>query len=792
MKYRRMSGIGRRVAQFSVGGVAIGLVSALVVAAMVAATVLSSQAADVHRRAQILADQVRAATQEMSALKWRANSDVLAGTADLSFGGALFLEGARILSELDHEIADLERLQPGADAHQLRQDVQALYLGGMKALALAQGRRHLSHATLMTMQEGFQPLLDRLDSDALLVAGHQQAVATGALERSLIASIGSLLLGIGALGGLGLRVARLRRRAVLAERVREVQRRSEARIRALVEHSNDVVTVLDRSLRVRWQAASVRGLLGVEPDSLIGAPIDALVHPDDRGFFDDFIRARLDGGVPAKLRARLRHADGRWCYVETIAEDRFADPAVEGLVLNMRDVSERKEFEDQLRHQAFHDALTGLANRALFEDRLGHALTASLRTPRELAVLFLDIDDFKMINDSLGHRAGDQLLGAVASRIDSVVRPTDTAARLGGDEFAVLVDGVESDEEAHMIARRMLQALTDPFTIDGRELTVTASIGIAFDDGSLEPGELLRNADIAMYAAKEGGKDSITAFEQTMHRRALKRLELRGELQRALVNKQFELDYQPIISLRAGQMVGAEALIRWQHPVLGRLAPDQFVALAEESGMIVSLGRWILEQACSDARDWALVAADTPRLYVSVNVSIRQLREHDFPHIVQDALAHSELDHQLLVLELTEGLLVDDPDAISSRVRFLKELGVRIAIDDFGTGYSALSQLQRLPIDIVKIDKSFIDGVDVDSQNANLVQGIINLGGSMHLDVIAEGIEQAQQADRLMAMRARLGQGFLFSRPLRPDQMLDLLRSSGQPAGPPAMSEVTR
>ncbi len=409
-----MWGVRRRLAGMSLGGVAVGLMSVLVVLAMVSAAVLSSRSADVHRRAQVLAEQVHASTQELSALKWRANSEVLAGTADLSSNGTLVLDGARIISELNGEIGELERLQPGADAERLQRDVQEAYVGGLKVLALAGGRRHLSHGTLTTMQTSFQPLLDRMDTDAQRTAEHQQAVASGALERSLVASIGSLLLGVGALAGLGLRLARLRRRAVLAEEVRAVERRSEQRIRALVEHSSDVVTVLGRDLRVRWQAASVRRLLGCEPGSLVGAPIASVVHPHDKALFDGFLRARLDGGAPARLRARLHHADGHWCYVETVAENRFDDPAVEGLVLNMRDVSERKEFEDQLRHQAFHDALTGLANRALFEDRLRHALAGSLRTRRALAVLFLDVDDFKTINDSLGHRAGDVLLNGVA------------------------------------------------------------------------------------------------------------------------------------------------------------------------------------------------------------------------------------------------------------------------------------------------------------------------------------------------------------------------------------------
>ena len=757
------------------GGIATIFMSLAVVVAMVVAAVLSRQSADLHRRAEVIAEQVHASTQELSALKWRANSQVLAGIADLSMRGPLVADGARIINEVSAEVGKLRRLAPGTDALTLQRDVERVYVSGLQQLALANASRHLSPSTLEAMQTGFQPPLDRLDNDARRMAEHQQTVAAGALERSLVASIGSLLLGIAALAGLGLRLASMRRRAVLAEEVREVERRSEERIRALVEHSSDVVTVLDRELRVRWQAASVRRLLGVEPGSLAGAWIVSIAHPDDKGRFEGFLLDRVHGAALGTLRARLRHADGHWCYVETIAENRFDDPAIAGVVLNMRDVSERKEFEDELRHQAFHDSLTSLANRALFEDRLRHALAGGSRTSETLAVLFLDLDDFKTINDSLGHGVGDGLLKAVAARIQSVLRPNDTAARLGGDEFAVLLAQIQSAEEADRIAGRIRHALDYPFALDGRELTVTASTGIAFVDGTVPAEELLRNADTAMYAAKQNGKDSIKVFEATMHTRAVERLELRGELQRALLTNEFELQYQPIVSLHDGRTVGAEALIRWRHPTRGRLAPDQFVALAEETGLIVALGRWVLERACTQAHGWEIALSDGQPFYVSVNVSIRQLRDQDFPDVVADVLARTKLRHRSLVLEITEGLLADDPQAVIRQLEALKRLGLRIAIDDFGTGYSALSHLQHLPIDILKIDKSFVAAVGGDGENANLVRGIINLGHSLQLDVIAEGIEQPEQAAYLKAMQSPQGQGFYFSRPTDADAVFALL-----------------
>jgi diguanylate cyclase (GGDEF)-like protein/PAS domain S-box-containing protein len=566
---------------------------------------------------------------------------------------------------------------------------------------------------------------------------------------------------------------------------KEALGRREQRIRALVEHSSDVVTLLDQDLRVLWQAASVRGLLGLEPGSLDEVTIISIAHPDDQEMLASFLRGRPSGGAPATLRARLRHSDGRWLDVEMVAENRFADPEVEGLVLNMRDITERKAFEDELRHQAFHDSLTGLANRALYEDRLQHALARNLRERHSLAVLFLDLDDFKTINDSLGHRFGDALLKGIAARIDPLLRPSDTAARLGGDEFAVLLDGIDGETQARAIAHRILETLHIPFTIDGRRLNVTGSIGFALNDGPDLADELLRNADIAMYAAKADGKNVVHAFEPQLHVLALERLELRSELQQALVNEEFYLDYQPIFSLEDRRATGVEALVRWQHPTRGRLAPDHFIALTEETGLIVPLGRWVLERACAQAYEWQHTLSQSQPFSISVNVAIRQLQEPGFPQVVADVLASSRLDPALLVLEITEGMLANDRDTIVRQLELLKELGLRIAVDDFGTGYSALSHLQQFPIDILKIDKCFIDDLHGDDQKASLVQAIIDVAESLNLDVIAEGIEDEQQADRLTDMHSPLGQGFLFSRPISPAAVLELMQSSAGSRIPP-------
>jgi diguanylate cyclase (GGDEF)-like protein/PAS domain S-box-containing protein len=747
---------------------------------MVAAAIIARDNADLHRRAQVSVEQLRESAQELDAFKWRTNTETLTGTANFSLTGPLVHEGSKIMDDLGNGAGAFQRLQPGPDSMRLEADVNRLYAASLRQMMLLNSPKKLSPAQLTAMQTQFQPLLDRLDADGQLAAQHQQTIAAGALQTSLLASIASLLLGVGVLGALGWRLARLHRRTKLAGEVWAIERRSEERIRALVEHSSDVVSVLGTDLRVRWQAASVRRLLGIEPGSLTGAPIASIVHPEDQALFEAFLSASLDGHAPSTLPARFRHADGRWCDVETVAENRFGDPAIEGLVLNMRDISERKAFEDELRHAAFHDALTGLANRALFENRLSHALASGLRDSRPLAVLFLDVDDFKTINDSLGHRAGDELLTGVAARLDSLVRPTDTAARLGGDEFAVLLDGVQNRDEAQEIATRILEALTEQFVIEDRVLNITASIGIALVDSSLDADAVLRNADMAMYAAKANGKNSVHAFEEAMHERVLERLELRNELPRALAQQEFELKYQPIVSLDGGRIMGVEALVRWRHPERGLIAPDMFIGLAEETGLIVPLGQWVLEEACSQVRGWELSVPQAESLYVSVNVSIRQLQEPGFSEIVADALTRTGLDPRMLVLEITEGRLAEYRETTLTALQSVKRLGVRIAVDDFGTGYSALSHIQRFPIDILKIDKSFVDHLHLDPQAASLVRGIINLGESLELDVIAEGIEEFEQAECLREMRSPLGQGFLFSRPVAPEAVMTLLqRPSG-------------
>jgi diguanylate cyclase (GGDEF)-like protein/PAS domain S-box-containing protein len=535
--------------------------------------------------------------------------------------------------------------------------------------------------------------------------------------------------------------------------------------------------VLDRDLTVRWQSPSVAKLLGHDPERSLGRRLVDLVHPEDAPQVERLLTATTHRAGAITLSARIRHADGDWRQLEVIADNRLTDSAVHGIVLSMRDVTARQALEDELRHQAFHDALTGLANRSLFEDHLIQALARARRQHAPAAVMFLDLDDFKTINDSLGHEAGDELLRGVALRLAGVVRAHDTAARLGGDEFAVLAEALDDEPNARVIAERLLDAVAEPFTIAGRELRVSVSIGLAWSDGSTGVKELMRNADTAMYAAKDAGKNTIQTFEAGMHRRVLDRLELTSELQHAVKQEQFELEYQPVVNLQTGDIYGAEALVRWAHPERGRVAPTEFIPLAEETGLIVPLGEWILRTACEQASRWNEARPHRPPITIAVNVSTRQLHDPSFPELVRDVLHRTGVSPESLALEITESLLPEDGAAVIERLAQLRELGVHIAVDDFGTGYSALSRLHHYPIDIVKIDRSFITGIERDRNKAQLVQGIVSLAESLSLMVVAEGLEHPAQAEQLRAMRAHYGQGFLFSRPVAPERIFELLHA---------------
>jgi diguanylate cyclase (GGDEF)-like protein len=429
--------------------------------------------------------------------------------------------------------------------------------------------------------------------------------------------------------------------------------------------------------------------------------------------------------------------------------------------------------------QAFHDALTGLPNRALFLDRLEHALARARRGQTALAVLFVDLDRFKLINDTLGHAAGDQLLVQAGQRLRAAVREADTPARFGGDEFAILLEDNEATPDATHVAQRVIDTLSAPFDVGGREVFVSASVGIATSHAGQEgAAELLRNADVAMYRAKHHGSGGYHIFEPGMRVALMERLELEADLQRAIEQQEFTLVYQPIMSLEGPVMAGYEALIRWSHPTRGLVSPMDFIPLAEETGLILPIGRWVLHQACQQAARWQLDhPADPPRT-ISVNLSARQLQQASLVQEIASALAASRLDPACLVLEITESVLIQDTEATIAKLAEVKGLGVRVAIDDFGTGYSSLSYLRQLPVDILKVDKSFIDGVHESPEASAVARAIIRLGRTLGLQTVAEGIEEPAQLDALRKMHCALGQGYLFAKPMSSAELEQLLSTT--------------
>ncbi|MGB2952075.1 MAG: EAL domain-containing protein, partial [Gaiellaceae bacterium] len=575
------------------------------------------------------------------------------------------------------------------------------------------------------------------------------------------------------LEALGVQVSLAVEGASLAEDLH--RRQSEARFRSLVAHSSDLITVLDADGIVTYQSPSIERVLGYHANEVEGKRFDWILSESDRARLAQVLAGNGSGSPEAHtIECSLNHRDGTTLKFEVQHTDLLHDEHIRGIVLNSRDVSERKAFEDQLAHQAFHDPVTNLANRALFSDRVEHALMRSQRGFPDIAVVFIDLDDFKTVNDSLGHAAGDLVLQEVAQRLRIAVRPTDTVARFGGDEFAVLLEGVVDSPEAADAAARILQALEIPMEIDGKQVFPRASVGICLvnrDAPTPDAAELLRNADVAMYMAKRDSKGSYRVFEPTMHERVVERLELRGDLQHAVEAEQLELHYQPVVRLEGHEILAVEALLRWHHPTRGTIAPNQFIPLAEETGLIVPMGRWVLETAC---REGVRIQSRFPRtepLAVSVNLSVRQLQSDSIVADVRRALSESGLPPSSLVLEITESVMMADTDFAVQRLSELKSLDVRLAMDDFGTGYSSLSYLSRFPVDILKMDRSFVGA----GENVALTSAIIALGASLELDVVAEGIELPEQEESLHDLGCELGQGFLFARPMGADALSDFL-----------------
>lgn len=549
------------------------------------------------------------------------------------------------------------------------------------------------------------------------------------------------------------------------------ERRGQDRLAAMVEHSSDVVMLVDEAGHVKYASPGLTGTLGHRSADWTGRPLIDLIAEEDRETAAAELEKLFDAGSDGTVRfeSSLVRVDGQRRRMEATFANLLGGDAVDGIVATFRDVTEQRDLERKLSHRAFHDELTGLANRALFLDRMDHALRVSRSDADPVVVLFVDLDDFKSVNDALGHGVGDQLLRTIAERIRGVAGSGDTPARLGGDEFALLLEDRGGVDRALGVAEGLLDSLRDPVRLAGYDLAVLASVGVAVAAPGMTTSGLLRDADIAMYEAKRAGKGQIKIFDPAMRLGATTQLEYRSELSSALENRQLRLVFQPLVDLRTGEVKGAEALIRWEHPTRGDVPPAEFIPIAERSGLIKEIGNWVLHQSMREAVRWQARG----QRYVSINVSAVQLRDATFVEQVQTALEVTGLSAAQVLLEVTETVLVDEIDSASTSLDALKKLGVRIAIDDFGTGYCSLSYLQKFPVDVVKIDRQFIDEVDGDETQSSLARMILQMTSSLGVTSVAEGIERPAQIIALRQLGCDIGQGYLLSRPLELDVVHD-------------------
>jgi diguanylate cyclase (GGDEF)-like protein/PAS domain S-box-containing protein len=592
-----------------------------------------------------------------------------------------------------------------------------------------------------------------------------------------------------------------------------VRQRGEALFRTLVQDASDVILIVGDDRRVRYATPSAAGLFG--DVTVEGTPLAGLVAPGARDDVDRVLDLMLSpsGSGLSGFLLRIERLDGRPAMIEVRWSDLRADSTVGGLVLTLRDVTGQHELEEELKYQAFHDALTGLPNRALFAREAASALDLARAAGRTAGVLLVDLDDFQVVNDTMGHGVGDELLMAVAGRLTSAVRESDTAARLGGDEFALLIDDADGPGTVDAFAERIVAAFTEPFALTEASVLTSATVGVATSRDSGDVDELLRHADLALYAAKGAGKRRWRHYQAALTSAMLRRREVQAALEDAVQNSAFTLLYQPVVALDSGEITGFESLVRWRHPHWGTMLPGQFISVAEETGLIVPLGAWVLRQALRDMVAWrhreppralgnagaaawpgtsappvpsgptetsgppGILVPQVAASHVAVNVSARQFRDPGFADSVRQALQAAALPPSALLLELTESLLLGGDDRIRADLAELKEIGVRLAIDDFGTGYSSLGYLLELPIDVLKIDKSFVTGIASSWRRHALVEGIVRLARTLEVEVIAEGIESEAERELLAGMGCQFGQGYLLSVPVDCATAAAMLRS---------------
>jgi diguanylate cyclase (GGDEF)-like protein/PAS domain S-box-containing protein len=549
----------------------------------------------------------------------------------------------------------------------------------------------------------------------------------------------------------------------------EALAQSESKFRSLIQNSLDIITILSREGCIIYESPSVEKILGYHPDNLLGKMVFDFIHPEDIPSAKTAFQKILDNPQESvTIELRFQNQNQSWNYLELVGTNLLNEPSVSGVLINSRDITERKRVEQEFRFLACHDPLTHLANRTLFTEWLEKAFLRTKRDKKKkIAVLFLDLDRFKLINDSFGHADGDRLLILFAERLKSCLREIDSIARLGGDEFGILLENITDVSQVIHIAERIKNLFQVAFTLTEREVFSSVSIGIALSKATYQhPEDILRDADIALYRAKECGKARFEIFDAEMHNRAVTLLRLENDLRQGLRREEFQLFFQPILSLKTGFLKGMEALLRWQHPQGGQISPNIFIPVAEETGLIHPLGWWIFQQACQQLLEWDQLLPREIPLTMSVNVSAPQFREPGLIDRIDQLLMDLGLTSSRLCLEITESVLIDNAEAAALTFSQLRAMGIQLYMDDFGTGYSSLNYLHRFPLNALKIDRSFVSQMNPRDKNSEVVKTIITLAKNLGIDVIAEGIETEQQLNQLKELDCDFGQGFFFSRPM--------------------------